>query len=106
MQKSELLNKIRTEYLSAHPEADVAPVDKFCDFAAQWLSTSGIVGVAIAASGLSLRTTDGGQISLYDAVDTGPTVNTPSVSIGGMTASASASRGLPEGMPSFQITGS
>lgn len=106
MQKSELMTKIRAEYLAANPAADTAPIDKFCDFAAQWLSTSGIVGVAIAASGLSLRTTDGGQISLYDGAPTGPTVDTPSVSIGGMTASAAASRGLPEGMPSFQITGS
>lgn len=81
MAKSELLEKIRDEFLESCGMAEAYTLDDFCVFAAKWLAEKGVVGVGYAASGLSLRFTDGTEIGLIAQAPPQVSAQTPAVAI-------------------------
>jgi len=106
MPKSELMTKILTDYMVSHPAADQAVLAHFCDYAGTWLAGRGIIGLGLAASGLSLRTTTGDEIALYTADSPVAADSTgQAVNISGNNGGVNAGRGFADSMPSFGITG-
>jgi len=79
--KSELVDEIREDYLKAHGDVAVGPIDHFCAFMAAWLSKAGIQGMGMQASGLALRLADGRQLGLIEPDLSPTTADTPSVGI-------------------------
>lgn len=104
MVKSELLDAIREDFLTAHPDSGQSDVAMFCAFAADWLANAGILGVGHTANGLALRMRDGSEkllVTLETALDA---ADTPAVGIG--TGGTSARQGIGGGeAPSVRITG-
>lgn len=105
MAKSELLDEIRELFEAAHADVDRSAVVMFCDFAANWLETAGVLGVGHTANGLALRMRDGSEKLLVVLDNTGAAVtDTPAVGIG--VNSVSARQGIGGGeSPSVRITG-
>jgi hypothetical protein len=70
--KSELLNQILTDYLAAdsHDAEKVAAVTDFCNFVDAWFLEHKPVGVSPATdsgSGVTVRFSDGANLSLFPA---------------------------------------
>ena len=104
MVKSELLEDIREEYLQAHPEIAVGPVDDFCQFVVTWLAENGVVGVGHTPSGLALRLADGTEKVLVSVDAPLNSVDTPAMAIG--RGGVSARQGIGGGDTSVSITNS
>jgi hypothetical protein len=84
MQRSEVLNKILDDY--AHEDAArlTPELQSFCGYAAQWLSSRGVVGLGLAQSGMALRFADGEELLLFEAPkDVGDQTVAPAVNITG-----------------------
>ncbi len=101
MAKSELIEKIRDAFVAAHPTE--TNLQLFCNFAAQWLADRGVVGVGHAASGLSLRLSDGEEISLIANDSSSNSAQTYPVNI--TTVKASPRGGTFGDGASVQVTG-
>lgn len=84
MAKSELLEKIRDDFLSGtRPEEKEkrAEITAFCAFAADWLAEKGIQGVGMQAAGLALRFADGSQFGLVEQSPQPYSADTPAIGI-------------------------
>jgi hypothetical protein len=103
MPASALLNQIKTDYC-ADPERthQVELIRLFCDYAAQWLVDRGCQGLGHAASGLTLRFSDGTELALF-STDMAPS-DTPAVAIS-MTADKTPRTVMADKFPSAAITG-
>lgn len=86
MPENEMFAKIRNDFLAqtTSQKNDAEVLQRFCEYATKWLTDSGLVGVGHAASGLSLRFSDGSEYLLTPT----PSAETP-VAV----------------MPAFSITG-
>jgi len=67
MPESTLLKQILSDYCAQSDEQSDQQglLEKFCDYAANWLVANGCLGVGYAASGLTLRFSDGRELSLF-----------------------------------------
>ena len=81
MAKSELVDKIRKDFLASRETADAFTLDTFCDFAVDWLDKKGVQGVGMQDAGLALRFADGSQLSLITPDLRPTTADTPAVGI-------------------------
>ena len=64
MQKSEVLAKILEDYTNGNTALVTPDVQSFCDYAALWLASHGIVGLGMAQAGMALRFADGKELLL------------------------------------------
>lgn len=102
MPASEVLNNILDDFTAKKPELVSDQLRAFCEYAATWLATNGVVGVGHTPNGIALRLSDGRELLLFEPL---PELVIPvpgDVSITGtqnkITKPVSTS-------PSFQITG-
>lgn len=102
MPKSELLEKIREDYLAAHPDAAVSAIDDFCEHFVSWLAATGVVGVGHTPNGLALRFADGRELGLLFLESDLGVADTPSVAIA--TKASGARQGISGESPSVRIT--
>lgn len=89
MPKSELLSAILSSYTTeTSPDTETAnTVERFCAYAADWLSQNNVVGLGRAAAGVTLRFGDGRELSLFGLSDA-QQGNQPALSITGNSGSA------------------
>jgi hypothetical protein len=78
---------------------------EFCDFAAQWLQTSGVVGVGHTVSGLSMRMANGSEYLLFSPAANEQISFMPAIGITGNSGGAVRAAGPQEAASSFPITG-
>lgn len=83
MRESEVLKQILTDYIAQNPDADKNPLDSFCAYAGDWLSTHNIVGLGMTASGMALRFGDGREMTFFVSSDMPTTAVTPPISVTG-----------------------
>lgn len=96
MPENEMFAKIRNDFLAqtASQENDAEVLRLFCEYATKWLADSGLVGVGHAASGLSLRFSDGSEYLLTPtAANETPIAGTPAFSITGNNGGSIRSAG-------------
>lgn len=96
MPENEMFAKIRTDFLAQNTtqknEAEVLRL--FCEYATKWLADTGLVGVGHAASGLSLRFSDGSEYLLTPtATNELPVATMPAFSITGNNGGSVRSAG-------------
>ena len=66
MPKSEVMAKILDDYTAGtNAELATPELQAFCDYAAAWLASHGIVGLGMAQAGMSLRFADGAELLLF-----------------------------------------
>lgn len=89
MQKSELLNQILSDYLvhNTIPDDSAAAISAFCAYVDQWFSETRPVGLGHGTTNLSIRLSDGRELSLFDTAEQIVISNSPAFNITG-TASA------------------
>lgn len=72
MAEKKFLEKLRDEYLAAHPQNSNeelrALLDDFCAFSANWLADNPPTGIGYAAAGLMLRLADGENLLLASSL--------------------------------------
>ena len=66
MPASEVLTKILEDFTAKNTELEPAAVRTFCDYAATWLASKGVVGVGHTPAGIALRFTDGQELLLFE----------------------------------------
>jgi hypothetical protein len=65
MLKSEVLAKILEDYTNGDSALSTPDVQAFCEYAAAWLSSHGVVGLGMAQEGMALRFADGKELLLF-----------------------------------------
>ena len=65
MQKSEVLAKILDDYTNGSATLRTPELEAFCEYAAAWLSSHGVVGLGMAQAGMALRFADGAELTLF-----------------------------------------
>jgi hypothetical protein len=65
MLKSEVLAKILEDYTNGNDALLTPDVQAFCEYAAAWLSSRGVVGLGMAQAGMALRFADGKELLLF-----------------------------------------
>ncbi|NBT75202.1 MAG: hypothetical protein EBT15_04385 [Betaproteobacteria bacterium] len=103
MPASEVLTKILEDYTANNPTLEAAHLRTFCEYAATWLASKGVVGVGHTPNGLALRLADGSELLLFEPA---PEVIIPvpgEVSITG--TQSKITKPVQGDAPSFQITG-
>ena len=104
MPESEVLTKILDDFTAGNPDTAHDAVKTFCQYAATWLSSRGVVGLGHTTSGMSLRFADGQELLLFVPPETAqPQQPNSEVAITG-TASK-ISKPITGDSPSFAITG-
>ena len=104
MEKLELLKKVLSDYCAQNEELRFHEgiLAQFCDYAADWFKTHGVIGLGHTAEGMALRLTDGSEYALFNpAADTGAL---PPVSITG-TTTTKIEKPVNDFTRSFPITG-
>ena len=69
MPASEVLNKILDDFTANNAQLEVSALRTFCDYAAVWLATRGVVGVGHTQNGIALRFADGNELLLFAPVE-------------------------------------
>jgi hypothetical protein len=84
------LSAILSSYTAeTNPDTETAnTVERFCVYAADWLSQNNVVGLGRAAAGVTLRFGDGRELSLFGLSDIAQQGNQPALSITGNSGSA------------------
>lgn len=96
MPENEMFAKIRNDFLAqtTAKENDAEVLQRFCEYATKWLTDAGLVGVGHAASGLSLRFSDGSEYLLTPTpANEMPVAGTPAFSITGNNGGSVRSSG-------------
>lgn len=103
MAKSVILDEILADYCTKADEHKFQEgmLRAFCDFAADWLASKGIIGMGHTAEGLALRLADGSERILFSSELLSPTT-TPAYQVTGV---AGRNDGLPNPNNTFSITG-
>lgn len=103
MAKSVILDEILADYCAKSDEHKFQEgiLRSFCDFAADWLASKGIIGMGHTAEGLALRLADGSERILF-STDLAAPVQTPAYPVTGV---AGRNDGLPNPNNTFAITG-
>lgn len=105
MAESALLNQIVTDYCAQSDEQQFQKgiLDNFCQYAAKWLLEKGCVGLGQASSGMTLRFSDGRELSLFSLPES-VAVEQPAISISG-TKDKLVTKTMADTNPAVQITG-
>jgi hypothetical protein len=104
MLESEVLNKILEDFTAGNPDTAMEPVKTFCQYAATWLSSRGVVGVGHTADGMALRFADGQELLLFvPPKETKPLLPTGEIPITG--TATRISKPVAGDSPSVAITG-
>ena len=103
MPASEVLTKILEDFTAKNTELEPAAVRTFCDYAATWLASKGVVGVGHTPAGIALRFTDGQELLLFEPAQEIPISLPGDVNITG--TQSKISKPAAGDSPSFQITG-
>jgi hypothetical protein len=69
MPASEVLNKILDDFTANNPALDAGQLRVFCDYAATWLASTGVVGIGHTINGISLRFADGKELLLFEPAE-------------------------------------
>ncbi len=103
MENAELLKKVLSDYCATNEELrfQEAMLAQFCDYAAEWIRTKGLIGVGQTAEGLSIRFADGQEYVLFQPA--AGLINGPAVSVTGTVTKIE--KGIGESTASFPITG-
>jgi hypothetical protein len=107
MPKSEVMNQILNSFVAARPghvPEDKELLNAFCDYAASWLATNGVIGLGHTSSGMSLRFIDGTEKVLFALSSADDGTATPPVNISGNSGSG-ITRTAADTHPSVAITG-
>lgn len=103
MPASEVLTKILEDFTANNPTLETAQLRSFCDYAATWFVTQGVVGVGHTPNGLALRFADGRELLLFEPAQE---IVIPVPGDVGITGSQSKiTKPVTGDSPSFQITG-
>lgn len=90
-----LLQQIHDDYVAQHSPLNADPaalLKDFCEYAAKWLSTSGIIGMGYSANGMALRLASGAEIDFFQP-PIPETLNTTAVNITGNAAGVNPTSG-------------
>lgn len=102
MPASEVLNSILDDFTAKNPELVSDQLRAFCEYAATWLASTGVVGVGHTPSGIALRFSDGRELLLFEPL---PELVIPVPGDVNITGTQSKITKLTPTSPSFQITG-
>jgi hypothetical protein len=103
MLESEVLNKILDDFTSSNPDMATEQLKTFCQYAATWLASRGVVGVGHTVDGMSLRFADGQELLLLSPPEV---TKSPALSDAvGITGNAAKITKPVIDSPSFNITG-
>jgi hypothetical protein len=102
MPASEVLNSILDDFTAKNPELVTEQLRLFCDYAATWLASNGVVGVGHTPNGLALRFSDGRELLLFEPL---PELVIPVPGDVGITGTQSKITKPVPTSPSVQITG-
>ena len=103
MLESEVLKKILEDFTASNPELVTEPLRTFCQYAATWLSSRGIVGVGHTADGMALRFADGQEL-LFFTPPTEVKIQLPTDDVSITGTAAKITKPMIDS-PSFNITG-
>lgn len=103
MERLELLKKVLSDYCAQNEELKFQEsiLAHFCDYAAEWFKTHGVIGLGHTAEGMALRLTDGSEYALFSPDSVSGALNP--VSITG--AAAKIEKPTNDFTRSFPITG-
>lgn len=106
MPENALFAQILSDYeqQKAPKKTTLTAAKEFCDFAANWLQTAGVVGVGHTVSGLSMRMANGNEYLLFSP-PAAEQAFMPAVGITGNSGGAVRSANPQEAASSFPITG-
>ena len=65
MLKSEVLATILEDYTNGNAALLTPDVQSFCEYAAAWLASHGVIGLGMAQAGMALRFADGKELLLF-----------------------------------------
>ena len=104
MPASEVLNNILDDFTAKKPELITDQLRAFCEYAATWLATKGVVGVGHTPNGLALRFADGRELLLFEP-PAELVIPVPGDTVNITGTQSKITKPITGDAPSFQITG-